>query len=55
MPLAEWVHSLATLGWLCGSSMWMTAQLLFEPEIHASKAVDNRQYAIYVYTQRQQS
>lgn len=38
MPLAEWVHSLAILGWLCGSSMWMTAQLLFEPEIHASKA-----------------
>lgn len=37
-PMGEWVHSLAALGWLCGSSIWMTAQLLFEPEVHKSRA-----------------
>lgn len=28
---------MAMLGWLSGSSVWMTAQLLFEPEIHKSR------------------
>jgi len=37
-PMGEWVLSLATLGWLCGSSVWMTSQLLFEPEIHKNRA-----------------
>lgn len=37
VPLGEWVHSLATLGWLCGSAVWMTAQLLFEPEVHKTR------------------
>jgi len=36
-PLAELAHSLATLGWMMGSSIWMTAQLLFEPEVHRSR------------------
>jgi len=36
-PLAEWVHSLAILGWLSGSCVWMTAQLLFEPSIHKNR------------------
>jgi len=36
--VAEWVHGLATLCWLTGSSVWMTAQLLFEPEIHKGRA-----------------
>lgn len=36
-PLGEFVHSLATLAWLSGSSVWMTAQLLFEPAIHKSR------------------
>jgi hypothetical protein len=34
----EWVHCLATLSWLLGSTMWMTAQLLFEPHIHKGRA-----------------
>jgi len=37
-PRDEWVHSLAILGWLCGSSVWMTAQLLFEPVVHKGRA-----------------
>jgi len=37
VPLAEWLHSAATLGWLLGSSAWMTAQLLFETEVHKSR------------------
>lgn len=36
-PTTEWAHSLATLGWLCGSSVWMTAQLLFDSTIHKSR------------------
>merc|ERR1719163_1657113 len=37
-PICEWVHGLATLAWLTGSSVWMTAQLLFEPVIHKDRA-----------------
>mmetsp|Transcript_111953 Transcript_111953/g.209947 ORF Transcript_111953/g.209947 Transcript_111953/m.209947 type:complete len:369 (-) Transcript_111953:27-1133(-) len=34
---AELTHSLATVGWLCGSFVWMTAALLFEPVIHKTR------------------
>jgi len=37
-PVGELVLNLATLAWLIASSVWMTAQLLFEPEIHKSRA-----------------
>lgn len=36
-PVKVWVHSLATLAWLCGSSIWMTAQLLYEPVVHKNR------------------
>lgn len=38
VPVCEWVHSLATLAWLSGSTVWMTAQLLFEPEVHKNRS-----------------
>lgn len=34
----EWVHSVAILAWLVGNSMWMSAQLLFEPDLHKGRA-----------------
>lgn len=37
LPVGEWVHSLATLAWTCGNAVWMTAQLLYEPDVHKSR------------------
>jgi len=36
--VGEWAHCLATIAWLLGSSIWMTAQLLFEPTIHKGRS-----------------
>jgi hypothetical protein len=36
--VGEWAHCLAAISWLLGSSTWMTAQLLFEPNIHKFRA-----------------
>lgn len=38
LSAAELVHSLASMSWICGSFVWMTAQLLFEPVIHKSRS-----------------
>lgn len=35
--VGEWVHCLAFIAWLLGSSVWMTSQLLFEPSIHKGR------------------
>jgi len=37
-PVVEFVHSLATLAWLGGSSVWMTVALLFDPEVRKGRA-----------------
>lgn len=34
---AELTHSLATMSWLCGSFVWMSAALLFEPVVHKTR------------------